>query len=101
MEHRLLTEKVRKSRELAILFGEMLRKTGRDIETLSGNVRVPVGKLKQIAEGDAHKLNRETLLRVFEFLPIEDSEAKSQTSRLINTVSVPSREGRIVCYRQR
>ena len=93
-----LSPKDKMSRDLANLFKEMLRKTEQNIDTLAVHVGVSVVQLEQIEGGKAYLLSRVTLLRVFEFLPIDDSEARRDTSRLINVISVTAAEKRKVHF---
>lgn len=94
--------KERMSQDLGTLFKEMLRKTGRDIKTLSealsGHEKVTVDQLRMIELGKAYMLSRSILIRVFEFLPIDDSEGKNEASRLIRAICVPFSERRGVHF---
>ncbi|HRH26881.1 MAG TPA: hypothetical protein PLZ99_01835 [Parcubacteria group bacterium] len=99
MSHRL-SPKERLSGELAILFKELRRKANQDIETISGHVRVSVLQLKQIESGRAYVLSQTLLLKVFEYLPIDDVQAREQASKLIQAVGSSERR-RLYYYSQR
>lgn len=97
--HRL-SPKEKASADLAAIFSELVKKTGKSLDTISGCVRVSVLQLKQIEGGKAYTLETSILLKVFEFLPIDDPEARIQVPRLIASVASNDR-GRFYPHTQR